>query len=432
MKQLFSLFIGVATLVSPLAFTGSALAAPNWDTTGTYEIAFNYLGTDYPHDANLNQDIAGDLTGNGGSPAGANTYTWEITSGNVDADAISFSADYTATPDAVTPQTTLNVVGVVAPDGSMSGTWTDNYAGGERAGTWESTSGTASEIEVVPVEDEMVTVTILKFIDGEQATASSANDADFPMTSTWNAENIGAGTGSYSLSETNPVAYQAETADMTMGADYSTNEVLGGEVVTLMCATGTPFALQGYSTGDTAEEAMAASSTMDIPTFTNLQNDKYVIVWNTDCSTPVDDTEGEIGGEVISGDGVLEVTSIEMVDTTATANGSFESGWEYVFHITVPMSEPDLAMKFSDWLRTGGGGTIPVANNMRISSNQANNGGATILLTAANTYSTPDLHMTTDLDPVMEGRQVQVTVEVAIPAGTPDGGYTTSYGVQSN
>lgn len=427
MKQLFSLFIGVATLVAPLAFTDQAFAAPNWDTTGDYEVAFEYQGSDYLHDVSLTQDNAGDLTGNGGSPAGANTYTWVITSGNVDADAISFVADYTNTPDAVTPQTTLDVVGIIAPDGSMSGTWTDNYQGGERAGTWTSISGTATEIEA-PVENEMVTVTISKFINGVQATGTTADNADFPMSATWSADNVGAGTGSYTLSETNEIAYQAKTTDMTRGADYMTSEDLEGPVVSAICTEDTPFALKGYSTGDSEAEAMTASTTLEIPTFTDIQNDKYVIVWNTDCSAP----SGGIGGEVISGDGTLEVTSIEMVDTTATANGSFESGWEYIFHITAPMSEPDMAMKFSDWLRTGGGGTIPVANNMRISSNQADNGGATILLTAANSYSTPDLHMITDLDPVMEGRQVQIIVEVAVPSGTPDGGYTTSYGVQSN
>ncbi|MEX2340882.1 MAG: hypothetical protein WD605_01020, partial [Candidatus Paceibacterota bacterium] len=226
MKKLFSLFIGVATLVAPLAFTGSALAAPNWDTTGSYVVDFNYLGTDSPHDVNLTQDGAGDLTGNGGSPAGANTYTWVITSGDVDGDTISYVADYTATPDAVTPQTTMNVDGVIATDGSMSGTWTDNYQGEERAGTWHSTSGTASEIEAVPVDDEMVTVTIMKFINGSQATDESADSADFPMNSSWTADNIGAGSGSYTLSETNDVAYQAETTDMSKGANYSTHEDL--------------------------------------------------------------------------------------------------------------------------------------------------------------------------------------------------------------
>lgn len=109
-----------------------ALAATTWDTTGAYVINMNYLGTDHPHDISLVQDISDNLTGNGGSPAGANNYTWVITSGSVVNDTIDFLADYTATPDAVTPQTTMHVIGTIAPDGTMSGTWSDNYAGGVR------------------------------------------------------------------------------------------------------------------------------------------------------------------------------------------------------------------------------------------------------------------------------------------------------------
>src|SRR3989338_7076647 len=423
----------------------------------------------------------------------------------------------------------MHVVGTIAEDGTMSGTWTDNYNGGDRSGSWTSTEGNASPAGSLAAEDfgvvnydtglgtlkgysagfgltdatfsgaqsvivklfagdtllqtntgtekigdeiignqisspfdvsgdfdyvtdgywtnareseygqsvpatkvvaatTTVKVTVEKFVNGTMATAASADNSDFPMYSTWDAENIGAGAGNYVLSETNTTPYQAVTADMTMGADYSTKEKVNGSVVGAQCETGEPYALKGYTTGDTRAAAIAATPTMTEPSFTDLQTNKYVIVWNTDCSDP----SGEIGGEVVGPDGVLEVTSIEMIDTSATANGTFTDGWEYVFHITAPSSEEDISMKFSDWLRTEGSGTIPVANNMRISSAQADNGGATILLTAANVYSAPALHMDGDLDPVMAGRQIEVTVEVAVPAGTPNGSYTTSYGVQSN
>lgn len=562
MKKTISAILGFSTLVASFAFvlTLPAFASTDWDTTGNYVVAIEYLSSDYNHDMSLTQDEFGNLTGNGGSPAGANTYLWTITSGAVVGDSIDFTADYTATPDAVTPQTTMVVEGDIAIDGSMSGTWTDNYSGGSRSGTWSTESGTAAEAlagslsaadfgvvsydtglgilsgytsgfivndatlagaqsvvvklysgetllqtntailpkfnaditgtqftspfdvsgtfdyatdgywtnvraseygQSVPAtkvvatvtlanekvvtatntnlvgdpttiyednDSETVTVTIEKFVQGVPATAASANNADFPMTATWDAENIGAGTGSYALSETNTTAYRAETAEMTKGADYETKEMVNGDVVSAQCATGKPFALQGYTVGNTYAQALAASSSMAMPSFTNLQQDKFVIVWNRDCAL----SEGQIGGDVVGDDGVLEVTSIEAIDTTATANGTFADGWEYIFNITAPTSEENLSMKFSDWLKTGGGATIPVANNMRISSLQANNGGATILLTAANTYSTPDLIMVGDLDPVMIGRQVEITVEVAVPNGTPNGAYTTTYGVQSN
>ena len=291
--------------------------------------------------------------------------------------------------------------------------------------TAENNLPTGDPTTIYPVAPTNVTVTINKFVQGVMATALNSDNADFPMTATWDATNIGAGEGSYALSETNQTAYQAKTTEMSLGADYSTKEMVNGDVVGAQCATGKPFALVGYTTGNTLAEAMAATPSMAKPEFENLQMSKQVIVWNRDCSLP----EGQIGGDVT--DGALQVTGIDMIDTTATANGTFADGWKYVFHITAPSTEQNLAMKFSDWLRTGGSGTILVANNMRISSAQANNGGATILLTAANLYSTPALHMTSDLDPVMAGRQVEITVDVAVPNGTPVGSYTTNYGVQS-
>ncbi len=563
MKKLLSALLGLSTVLASYALVMPAVAAaPLWDTTGNYVVAMEYLGTDYAHEMTLTQNGAGTITGSGGSPAGAPTYLWSITSGTVSGNAITFSAQYTATADAVTPQTTLTGVGTIAPDGSMSGTWSDNYSGAARSGTWETTSGVATAIasstgtlaaedfgvvsyntgdgplagytagfglsgatlagaqsvvvelfssstllqrntataqfmaqvtgtqfsspfdvsgnfnygsdgfwtntreseygQSIPAttvvatvmlanglvvtatntnpsgnpetiyenDDErpLVTVTIEKFINGKMATSGSANGADFRMISSWDADNIGSSSGSYLLTDTSPTPYQAATAAMTKGADYMTSEVIDGTVVGATCADGTPFALRGYSTGKTKMAAAAAMVSTTTPSFTNLKHNRYVIVWNTDCANP----GGEIGGEVISGDGVLAVTAIDMIDTTATANGSFGDGWKYQFSITAPTSEPNLAMKFNDWLRTGGGGTIPVGSNMRISSPQANNGGATILLTAANSYSTPDLQMTSDLNPALTGRQVTILVEVAVPVGTPSGAYTTTYGVRSN
>jgi hypothetical protein len=114
---------------------------------GSYVVDMNFEGTDYAHDMVLTQDGLGQLDGTGGSPAGSHVYEWDITSGSVSGDTIEFYANYTATPDAVTPQTVMHVVGTVAPDGTMSGTWSDNYQGGARSGTWETASGTADMLD---------------------------------------------------------------------------------------------------------------------------------------------------------------------------------------------------------------------------------------------------------------------------------------------
>lgn len=287
-------------------------------------------------------------------------------------------------------------------------------------------------------DDETVTVTIKKYIDGALATSESADGNAFPMTASWDdPDGIGAGSGSYELSASN--SYKAETSEMDEGADYSTSEVLDGDVVAANCEGEHPYKLVGYSTGTTSQAASAAEVSASAPSFTDLSEDQYVIVWNESCDDDDDNgtatSTGSISGEVTGGQnatstGELMVTSVDAQKTTAIANGEFADGWQYVFNITVPTDEPNLAMKFANWLHTNGTNTIPVANNMRISSDQAS-ATSTVTLTAADTYSSPDLHMTGDLDGDEDGLQVQVLVEVAVPSDTLNGNYSTEYGVRT-
>ena len=133
-----------------------------------------------------------------------------------------------------------------------------------------------------------VTVTIDKFIDGAMATSGSANSSAFPMTATWDAANIGAGSGNYDLDADgfngDPTPYQAITASMTSGADYTTSEVTGGSVVGADCTTGQPYALAGYSSGDTFAEAASAATSTTAPALTDITSNKYIIVRNVTCS----------------------------------------------------------------------------------------------------------------------------------------------------
>ncbi len=281
----------------------------------------------------------------------------------------------------------------------------------------------------IPPPPTSVKVTINKYVDGMQASSSTAANAAFPMNATSTA-----GNGTYELDADgyngDPTPYQAKTSDMAPGSDYATNESLDGSVVGASCSAGKPFALVGYTTGDSAAEAAAATPTSTAPSFTGLTHDKFVIVWNHDCSN----ADGTIGGDVTGGtapEGTLAVTSVETVNATATADGSFEHGWKYVFNVTVPDDELNLAMKFADWTSVPAGSSIAAANNIRISSAQANNSGATVLITAANTYSSPALVINGDLDPNMAGKQVKITVEAAVPASSANGSYVTSYGIRT-
>ncbi len=286
----------------------------------------------------------------------------------------------------------------------------------------------------------MVNVTIVKHVDGVKANASSSKNMSFPMSATYTSTTTsGSGTGTYDLSPSgyngDPTPYQARTIDLESGADYATNEVVGGAVVGASCSTAStsqPFMLDGYTMGNTYAEAMAATKSSSSPSMTNITSNKYVIVWNKTCAN----SNGTIGGDVTGGvststQGVLKVDSVTAVKTTAVADGTFANGWKYTFNITVPNNETNLSMKFADWMSTTGSTTIAAANNMRISSAQADNGNATIMITAANTYTTPALNMTGDLDAIAAGKQVQVSVEVAVPSTTVNGSYSTSYGVRT-
>jgi hypothetical protein len=137
--------VGAVAAASFVLAGTAAAAGPEWDASGAYVVEFEYLGSDHVHNVTLSQDGDGDLSGSGTSGA----YAWSITSGEVEGDTIVFHADYTATADAVTPLTTMHATGTIDTDGTMSGTWSDNYQNGARSGTWETTSGAADELDAV-------------------------------------------------------------------------------------------------------------------------------------------------------------------------------------------------------------------------------------------------------------------------------------------
>ncbi len=141
-------------------------------------------------------------------------------------------------------------------------------------------------------------VTIIKYLDNVHATATNANSAVFPFTANYQASNVLGGNAGSDPFDIGPVgngtpnAYEAQTIPLATGASYSASEnVTGNNVVGATCADGKPFALAGYSSGDTFAQAFAnASSSAVAPAFTNLQSDKVVIVWNKTCPVVVTPT----------------------------------------------------------------------------------------------------------------------------------------------
>jgi hypothetical protein len=171
----------------------------------------------------------------------------------------------------------------------------------------------------------------------------------------------------------------------------------------------------------------SSGATTTVSAFTS-SNVAVQITTGGGTGTGTGTTTGTIGGTVTGGDAALSVTSIEQVRSTAVANGNFEDGWKWIFHVTVPNNETSVSLKFNNWSGPSDA-SIAIANNVRVSSSQATSSGA-IMITGANSYSSP-LLVNGDADANAPGRQVDVTVEARIPSGSVNGAYTTSYGVRS-
>lgn len=119
-----------------MALPTGAAVIPQWNVSGSYEVEF-VLNGQYSHDMNLVQDSSGNITGNGGYPTvGAYSYSWHITSGTIVGDQLNLVILY----DTGVAGAIMHMSGVVAANGTMSGTWNDNAGsnGSTRYGTWST------------------------------------------------------------------------------------------------------------------------------------------------------------------------------------------------------------------------------------------------------------------------------------------------------
>ncbi len=125
------------------AIESTTNCSSSWDVTGTYVLDFKLNGdpTIYSHDAFLTQ-TGTSVSGNGGYPVGGPyAYSWHITSGSVTGNTVSLSILY----DTGATGTVMTMAGSIASNGTMSGTWQDNF-GGTRNGTWATNSGNATKV----------------------------------------------------------------------------------------------------------------------------------------------------------------------------------------------------------------------------------------------------------------------------------------------
>lgn len=131
------------------------LAETRCDVAGSYMINVEYLGSNYSENLVLNGTSNG-LTGSLELVGGLSP--WTIDSGSVVGSDLELEGYYNANS-----MLRAHFSGKVAEDGSMSGTWND-IAPASRSGTWRTTSGVASCVQVIqcdPIGNYLINVEYL-------------------------------------------------------------------------------------------------------------------------------------------------------------------------------------------------------------------------------------------------------------------------------
>ena len=145
----------------------------------------------------------------------------------------------------------------------------------------------------VPTEPTFAKVHLYKYLSNGESEAQvpdTFTGPQFPMTATWSALNIGAGSGAYALGYGHGGAafkWAADTSAMQEPVvHYTSSEVTGGDSPVVasreQCSPGKYF-LKGYRSGTSLSAAQGATLTSTAPDYTNFTGDRYVIVVNQAC-----------------------------------------------------------------------------------------------------------------------------------------------------
>jgi choice-of-anchor C domain-containing protein len=241
--------------------------------------------------------------------------------------------------------------------------------------------------------DQTVQVHVYKYLPLDYSVVpvqvpDNSTAGPFPMTSTTTASNINGGnpsTGTYDLGSHfggAALKYQADTAAMASGANYTTSEVADGSVVVFSlqeCSSG-KYYLVGYKSSTVSlADANTQSATTTPPAFTNLQSDAYVIVVNNPCPPPTQPTCPATDTGTPSG--IRFETSQGY--TTGSVNG--QNGWSatgpydqaIVTQSTYPTRFENQSLRISDATASGSFGDWVFAKPITNSAGESTTVGAT-------------------------------------------------------
>lgn len=187
-----------------------------------------------------------------------------------------------------------------------------------------------------------------------------------------------------------------------------------------------------YGASTTPETTASTTHSVTINGLSEATVYHYQITATNDAGTTTT-TDATFASGSTASSTPLTVTSVDSERGTATADGSFSNGFQWLLHYVVPDNETYFQMKFADFTMASSSATIPAAHNIRIYSAQSDNATSTesAIVSTNNDYGTA-LHLTGDAATGAAGRQVDVTVEVAVPVGTTPGQYSTTFGTKTS
>lgn len=129
---------------------------------------------------------------------------------------------------------------------------------------------------------------------------------------------------------------------------------------------------------------------------------------------------------------VLALDRVDSINGLALPDNTFGNGFKWVLHLTVPDSQTSFALKFNDFTSPSASTTIPIAGNLRYFSAQSSNAtNEASAVTESNNDYGGTLNLTGDTSSSTPGRQIDVVVELKVPAGTQPGTYSGLFGARS-
>src|SRR3989344_5486122 len=263
---------------------------------------------------------------------------------------------------------------------------------------------------------------IIPVADGEVAVHIAADVATSTASGTGNQ---GSNTLTFISDRSAPVISNVIVAPTTNGATITWN--------TDTAATSQVFWGTSAALGDSSTIDLNATTSHSVTITGLLEATLYhYVVSSTDSGGTATSSDAVFTTSSTASSTPLAVTSVDTVQSTATADDTFLHGFEWVMHLTVPDTEDAFRMKFSDFTMSGSSSTIPVASNIRIFSPQSSNAvdESSAITATGNNYG-GWLNLTGDTAGGTAGRQIDVTIQVRVPSGTAAGSYSTTFGAQS-